>query len=80
VAAVEQAIGDATVGDVLAIITHGVIIRMVLGHYMGAPASSYRRMRVDPGSVSILSFGHTGAARVTAINWRAPLTAVLAEI
>lgn len=78
VAAVEQAISDATVGELLAIITHGDIIRMLLGHYMGAPASSYRRMRVDPGSISILSFGHAGGACVTAINWHSSLFVVLA--
>lgn len=73
VAAVEQALGDAAAGDALALVTHASIIRMLLGHYLGAPVSSYQRMRVAPGSLSIIAFGHGGGARVVASNWSAKL-------
>ena len=74
VAAVDQALGDAASGDVLALVTHSDIIRMLLGHYLGAPVNAYTRMQVNPGSLSIIAFGHGGAARVVASNWNARLT------
>jgi broad specificity phosphatase PhoE len=56
VAAIEQAITDNPSGDAIAIVTHAGIIRVLLTHYLGAPAQSYHRLRVGPGSVSILAF------------------------
>lgn len=78
VAAVEQALGDAAIGDVLAVVTHSGIIRMLLGHYLGAPVNSYTRMQVTPGSLSILAFGEGGRARVVATSWTARLVDLVA--
>ena len=69
VAAIEQALGDAASGDALAVVTHSTVIRMVLGHYLGAPVHSFQRMYVAPASLSIISFGHGQAARMVALNW-----------
>jgi broad specificity phosphatase PhoE len=74
VAAVEQALGDAASGDVLVLVTHSTIIRMLLGHYLGAPVRSYMRMRITPGSMSVVAFGDGGQAQVHAVNWSAGLS------
>lgn len=56
VAAVEQAITDNPSGDAIAVVSHAGVIRVVLAHYLGSPVQNYHRLRVSPGSVSILSF------------------------
>jgi broad specificity phosphatase PhoE len=76
--AVEQALRDSPAGENLAIVTHAGIVRVVLAHYLGSPLAQYHRLRVSPGSVSILSFGPgRDAPRVLATNWRGQLKEVL---
>jgi broad specificity phosphatase PhoE len=69
VSAVEQAIEDSPSGDAIALVTHAGIIRVVLAHYLGSHPANYHRIRVSPGSVSVLSFadGHE-LPRVLATN------------
>ena len=43
--------------DVVAIVTHGSIIRFTLAHYLGTPTSNANRLKVDPGSVSGIRLG-----------------------
>ena len=76
VSAVEQALEDSPSGDAIALVTHAGIIRVVLAHYLGSHPSNYHRIRVSPGSISVLSFrdGHE-LPRVLATN----LTTSLAE-
>jgi phosphoserine phosphatase len=69
VAAVEQTLRDSPPGDAVAIVTHAGIIRVLLSHYMGSPPANYHRIRVGPGSVSILSFADARELpRVLAVN------------
>lgn len=56
VAAVEQALADSPSGDAIAIVTHAGVIRVLLAHYLGSAPGNYHRIRVSPGSVSVLSF------------------------
>jgi broad specificity phosphatase PhoE len=56
VAAIEQAITDNPSGDAIAVVTHAGVIRLVLAHYLGSPSENYHRIRVAPGSVSVLAF------------------------
>lgn len=56
VAAVEQAITDNPSGDAIAIVSHAGVIRLLLTHYLGAPTTCFHRLRVSPGSVSVLAF------------------------
>jgi broad specificity phosphatase PhoE len=56
VSAVEQALEDSPSGDAIAIVTHAGVIRVVLAHYLGSHPANYHRIRVSPGSVSVLSF------------------------
>jgi broad specificity phosphatase PhoE len=78
VAAVEQALSDCPSGDAVAIVTHAGIIRVLLVHYMGSPPANYHRIRVSPGSISILSFADgRELPRVLAMNLTASLDRVL---
>lgn len=72
VAAIEQALEDNPSGDAIAVITHAGIIRVLLTHYLGSPAANYHRIRVAPGSISVLSFtDDRELPRVLAVNWSA---------
>jgi broad specificity phosphatase PhoE len=78
VAAIEQALSDSPSGDAVAIVTHAGIIRVLLSHYMGSPPANYHRIRVSPGSMSILSFADDRELpRVLAVNLAGPLRHVL---
>lgn len=71
ISAVEQAISDAPAGESVAIITHAGIVRVILAHYLGSSLANYHRLRVSPGSISLLSFGDDrDLPRVLAVNWR----------
>ncbi len=78
VAAVDQALQDSPSGDALAIVTHAGIIRVLLSHYLGSNPANYHRIRVSPGSISILSFvaAHE-LPRVLAVNHCPTLDEVL---
>lgn len=78
VGAVQQALGDAAPGDVIALVTHSSIIRMLLGHFIGAPVGTYLNLRVDPGSLSVLSFADDGDACLQTLNWQGDLATILA--
>jgi broad specificity phosphatase PhoE len=78
VAAVEQALADSPTGDAVAIVTHAGIIRVLLSHYMGSPLANYHRIRVSPGSISILSFADDRELpRVLAVNLAGSIERVL---
>jgi len=78
VAAVEQALRDSPSGDAVAIVTHAGIIRVLLSHYMGSPPANYHRIRVTPGSISILSFASDRELpRVLAVNLAGSIDRVL---
>jgi broad specificity phosphatase PhoE len=40
--------------DVVALVSHGDVIRTVLAHYLGMPFNDYRRLHVDQGALSVL--------------------------
>ena len=78
VAAVEQALRDSPSGDAVAIVTHAGIIRVLLTHYMGSAPANYHRVRVNPGSISVLSFADDRELpRVLAVNLAGSLERVL---
>jgi broad specificity phosphatase PhoE len=71
IGAVEQTIADTPAGENVAIVTHAGILRVVLAHYLGSNLANYHRLRVSPGSISILSFADDrDLPRVLAVNWR----------
>lgn len=70
VSAIEQALEDNPTGEHICVVTHAGVIRVLLTHYIGSPPANYHRIRVSPGSVSVLSFAGDGQPpRVLAINW-----------
>ncbi|HWM84709.1 MAG TPA: histidine phosphatase family protein [Kofleriaceae bacterium] len=78
VAAVEQALSDSPSGDAVAIVSHAGIIRVLLAHYLGSPPANYHRIRVSPGSISVLCFADDRELpRVLAVNLAGPLDHVL---
>jgi broad specificity phosphatase PhoE len=66
--AIEQILADNPAGAAVAVVTHAAVIRVLVLHYLAAPLSGYHRLRIAPGSISVLSF--TGSRpSVLAIDW-----------
>lgn len=80
VAAIDQALGDAPTGDAIGVVSHAGVIRVLLAHYLGCNLSNYHRLRVNPGSLSVLQFhDDRQLPRVLAINWAGTLKDLLAR-
>ncbi|HKA89572.1 MAG TPA: histidine phosphatase family protein [Haliangiales bacterium] len=78
VGAVEQALRDAPAGESIVIVTHAGIVRVILAHFLGSHLANYHRVRVSPGSISIMSFrDDRSLPRVLAVNWLPNLKEVL---
>jgi broad specificity phosphatase PhoE len=78
IAAVEQALADAPHGENVVIVSHAGIVRVVLAHYLGSAPANYHRLRVAPGSISVLSFADDRVLpRVLAVNWLPTLAAAV---
>lgn len=77
VAAIEQALEDNPSGNGIAVVTHAGIIRVLLTHYLGSPPANYHRIRVAPGSISVLSFADgRELPRVVTVNWAGDLAGI----
>jgi broad specificity phosphatase PhoE len=75
---VEQALEDAPHGESVVIVTHAGIVRVLLTYYLGSHPANYHRLRVAPGSISVLSFADDRELpRVLATNWLGNLQDVL---
>ncbi len=75
ISAVEQALEDSPSGDAIALVTHAGIIRVILAHYLGSHPANYHRIRVSPGSISVLSFSDGyELPRILATNITATVT------
>lgn len=78
VAALEQALADSPSGEAIALVSHAGVIRVLLTHYLGSPPANYHRVRVSPGSISVLSFADDRELpRVLAINCVGSLAGVV---
>jgi probable phosphomutase (TIGR03848 family) len=44
--------------DTVAVFSHGDFIRLSLAHYMGVHIDLYRRLAIDPVSITAIEFGH----------------------
>jgi broad specificity phosphatase PhoE len=67
---VEQAIGDNQSGANIVMVTHCAPIQLILTHYLGMPVGHYRRLVLNPGSVSTLCIDpELGRPSVLGINW-----------
>ena len=54
--------------NVVALVSHGDVIRTVLAHYLGMPFNDYRRLNIDPGALSALEL-FDDWVRVKAVNF-----------
>lgn len=62
-------INAAHAGEVVAVVSHGDIIRAALAHYLGVHLDLFQRMEIRPASVSVLWLdAHTPRARVICLN------------
>jgi len=61
-------------GGVVALVSHGDVLRFALLHYVGATLDDYARFELDPASVSALSLGghEFRLLVVNALTWRQP--------
>ena len=53
--------------DIVAIVTHADVVRLLLLHYAGMHLDDLQRLVVDPGSASVVELGD-GAARIVKVN------------
>lgn len=53
---------------VLALVSHGDVIRTALAHYLGMPFNDYRRLNQDPGALSVLEL-FDAWVRVKTVNF-----------
>ena len=68
-AAVRQTLADNPSRSNLIVVSHASLIRVLLVHYLGLGLGSYHRLRVSPGSISVLRFGDDRELpRILAIN------------
>lgn len=56
-------------GAVVAV-SHGDPLRILLAELLGMPLAAYRRLVIDPGSISVVRFGTRQPVRILTLNWR----------
>ncbi|MCB0060493.1 MAG: MSMEG_4193 family putative phosphomutase [Caldilineaceae bacterium] len=71
VATIEQ-LRTAHANEVIAIFSHGDVIRTTIAHYMGVPLDLFQRVHISTASISILAFFQDIPA-VTQVNYRPAL-------
>jgi broad specificity phosphatase PhoE len=65
---VVEGIRQGTSQDVVVLVSHGDVIRMLVAHYLGMSFNDYRRITIDNGAISVIElFDHW--IRVKAVNF-----------
>jgi probable phosphomutase (TIGR03848 family) len=59
--------------DLIAIVSHADLIKLVLAHYLGVHIDLFQRIVISPASVSVLALMENGMVRVSRINDDGPL-------
>jgi broad specificity phosphatase PhoE len=68
-ASIDQALADNEMGASIAVVSHAGPLRLLLSHYLSVPPWEHERLRLEPGSVTILRFGsHASPPSLVAIN------------
>lgn len=73
VAALETLATQHDKSDLIAVVSHADLIKMVLAHYLGVHIDLFQRIVVSPASVSVLTLMENGMVRVSRINDDGPL-------
>jgi broad specificity phosphatase PhoE len=69
VVAVVETFRQANEPGPVVLVSHGDPLRVLLAHYLSMNLRHYRRLTVDPGSASVLSFDSRGI-HLLALNWK----------
>ncbi len=54
-------------GEIIAVFTHGDVVRTSLAYYLGTPLDLFQRLSIEPASVSVLGF-HRFGPRILRVN------------
>lgn len=60
--------------DVIVLVSHADLIKMVLAHYLGVHLDLFQRIVISPASVSIVALGKQGGVQIIRLNDTGPLT------
>lgn len=61
--------------DLIAVVSHADLIKLVLAHYLGVHIDLFQRVVIAPASVSVLALMENGMVRVVRVNDDGPLKA-----
>lgn len=59
--------------EMIIIVSHADVIKLVLAHYMGTHIDLFQRIGLSPASVSVLALGEGGGVQVVRVNDSGPL-------
>lgn len=79
VSALETLTLDHAKSDMIAVVSHADLIKLVLAHYLGVHIDLFQRIVIAPASVSVLALMENGMVRVLRLNDDGPLQAPKAE-
>ncbi len=79
VSALETLALDHAKSDMIAVVSHADLIKLVLAHYLGVHIDLFQRIVIAPASVSVLALMENGMVRVLRLNDDGPLQAPKAE-
>jgi broad specificity phosphatase PhoE len=69
-ASLEHALADNPADSCIVVVSHDVAIRVLLAHFLGLEPGGFARLRVDPGSCSVLRHSvEQRTCSVECINW-----------
>lgn len=65
---VAEAVRQGAAQDVVVLVSHGDVIRMLVAHYLGMSFNDYRRVTIDNGAISVIELFDSWI-RVKAVNF-----------
>lgn len=68
-----EEIGNKHKKDLIVIVSHADVIKLILAHYLGVHIDLFQRLSVSPASVSYLYWEPSGIVRVVRVNDNGPL-------
>jgi probable phosphoglycerate mutase len=66
---VEATLHDESLGNCVVLVTHGDIVKLVLGRFLGAKIECVHTIAVANASLTALAFGAEGGPEILAVNW-----------
>lgn len=73
VTALETLAASHESGDIIVVVSHADLIKLVLAYYLGVHIDLFQRIIISPASVSVLHLSNNGMVRVGRINDDGPL-------